>query len=215
MKNYKWPAFIAIFILTSTIAFPQTPKEKFIDSLLHQMTLDEKIGQMTLFTSDWDKTGPTMNKNYINDIKAGKVGAIFNAYTPKYVRQLQQMAVEQTRLHIPLMFGYDVIHGHKTIFPIPLAEAASWDLKAIENAERIAATEAAADGLNWTYAPMVDIARDPRWGRITEGAGEDPYLGSLIAQARVHGFQGKKSGDTNTIVSCAKHFAAYGGAQAG
>src|SRR5215831_2674902 len=145
MKRVKVIAFfISAYILIFQCSFGQTAKEKFVDSLLKQMTLDEKIGQMTLFTSDWDKTGPTMNKDYINDIKAGKVGAIFNAYTPKYVRQLQQIAVEQTRLHIPMMFGYDVIHGHKTIFPIPLAEAASWDLKSIENAERIAATEASA-----------------------------------------------------------------------
>jgi beta-glucosidase len=217
----KIPKLLFLLSLTFSFSFSQTNtftssrKEKLIDSLMKQMTLEEKIGQMTLFTSDWDQTGPTMNKNYIADIKAGKVGAIFNAYTVKYIRQLQRVAVEETRLHIPLMFGYDVIHGHRTIFPIPLGEAASWDLDAIERSERVAATEAAAEGLNWTFAPMVDIARDPRWGRIAEGAGEDPYLGSLIARARVKGFQGDDLSKTNTIVACAKHFAAYGAAQAG
>lgn len=188
-------------------------KEAFIQELMNKMTPEEKIGQMVLFTSDWDVTGPSIRTNYIDDIKAGKAGAVFNAYTAKYTRQLQQYAVENTRLHIPLLFGYDVIHGHKTIFPIPLAQSCSWDLAAIENAEAIAAKEASADGINWTFAPMVDIARDPRWGRIAESAGEDTYLGSLIAAARVKGFQGDL-GNKN-IISCAKHYAAYGAAQGG
>lgn len=186
-----------------------------VDSVMALMTLDEMIGQMNLFTSDWAVTGPTLRANYKADILAGKVGAIFNAHTAEYNRELQRMAVEETRLGIPLIFGYDVIHGYKTITPVPLGEAASWDLEAIERAARIAAEEASAAGLHWTFAPMVDIARDPRWGRIMEGAGEDPYLGSLIAKARVKGFQGDDIGAVNTLIACAKHFAAYGAAQAG
>ncbi|HHB78461.1 MAG TPA: glycosyl hydrolase [Saprospiraceae bacterium] len=186
-----------------------------VDSLLALMTTEEKIGQMTLFTSDWESTGPTMRDTYKADIRAGKVGAIFNAHTAAYTRSLQKMAVEETRLGIPLLFGYDVIHGYRTIFPISLGEAASWDLAAIQQAARIGAIEASAAGLHWTFAPMVDIARDPRWGRISEGAGEDTYLGNAVAGARVKGFQGANLTDNNTILACAKHFAAYGAAQAG
>lgn len=189
--------------------------ESFLDSLTKIMTLDEKIGQLTLMSTDWEKTGPTINENYKNLIKDGKVGNIFNAYSVKFTRELQQLAVENTRLGIPLLFGYDVIHGHRTIFPISLGESASWDLKAIENSARIAATEASAEGINWTFAPMVDIARDPRWGRVSEGSGEDVYLGSEIAKARVKGFQGDDLFATNTILACAKHYAAYGAALAG
>jgi beta-glucosidase len=190
-------------------------KDQFINDLLAKMTLEEKVGQMSLFTSDWDVTGPSLRPQYKEDIKAGKVGAVFNAYTAKYTRELQQIAVENTRLKIPLLFGYDVIHGHQTIFPISLAESCSWDLAEIENGARVAGEEAAAQGLHWTFAPMVDIARDPRWGRISEGAGEDTYLGSLIGAARVKGFQGESLKSPNTIAACAKHFAAYGAAQAG
>ncbi len=190
-------------------------KDHFIDSLLAEMTLDEKIGQTVLYTSDWTSTGPTIRDSYKEDIKAGKVGAVFNAITTKYVRDLQHIAVEETRLGIPLIFGFDVIHGHRTIFPVPLGETASWDLEAIEQGARVAAIEASAEGLNWTFAPMVDIARDPRWGRIMEGAGEDPYLGSLVARARVRGFQGDDLSAPNTILACVKHYAAYGAAQAG
>lgn len=190
-------------------------KTKFIDSLVNIMTLEEKIGQLSLFTSDWDKTGPSLREGYINDIRIGKAGAIFNAYTADYTRKLQKIAVEETRLHIPLIFGYDVIHGHRTIFPIPLGESCSWDLNLIEKSARIAATEATAEGLNWTFAPMVDIARDPRWGRVAEGAGEDTWLGSLIAKSRVKGFQGENLEATNTLAACAKHYAAYGAAQGG
>ncbi|MCB9270183.1 MAG: hypothetical protein H6561_11495 [Lewinellaceae bacterium] len=143
------------------------------------------------------------------------MGAIFNAHTAAYNRELQRIAVEETRLGIPLIFGYDVIHGYKTIFPVPLGESSSWDLTAMERSARIAATEAAAAGLHWTFAPMVDIAHDPRWGRIMEGAGEDTYLGSKIAAARVKGFQGDDLAATNTLVACVKHYAAYGAAQAG
>lgn len=186
-----------------------------IDSLLSVMTLEEKVGQLTLFTSDYDVAGPTMRAGYIDDLKAGKVGAIFNAVGAEYTRKLQEIAVKETRLGIPLLFGYDVIHGHRTIFPIPLGESASWDLEAIETSARIAATEASAEGLHWTFAPMCDVTRDPRWGRISEGAGEDTYLGSRIAEARVRGFQGEGLGKLNSVMACVKHFAAYGASQAG
>lgn len=189
--------------------------EASIDSLLDIMTLEEKIGQMTLFTSDWDVTGPTIRKGYEADIRTGKLGSIFNAHTADYNRKLQRIAVEETRLGIPLLFGYDVIHGYRTIFPIPLAEAGSFNALAAEESARIAAREAAAAGLHWTFAPMVDVARDPRWGRVMEGAGEDVHLGNVMAAARVRGFQGDDLADPFTLLACAKHFAAYGAAQAG
>jgi beta-glucosidase len=179
------------------------------------MTLEEKAGQLTLYTSDMSVTGPTIRAQYMEDIKGGRVGALFNAFGAADTRRIQKIAVEETRLGIPLIFGFDVIHGHKTIFPIPLAEAASWDIEAIERSARVAAEEASAEGLHWTYAPMCDIARDPRWGRIMEGAGEDPYLGALIAAARVRGFQGDGVGSINSVMACVKHFAAYGASQAG
>lgn len=196
-------------------AAPDPARERFIDELMGQMTLEEKIGQLTLLTSNWESTGPTLREGYEEDIAAGRVGSIFNAYTAEYTRRLQDIAVERTRLKIPLLFGYDVIHGHRTIFPISLGEAASWDLEAIELAARVSAAEAAAEGIHWTFSPMVDIARDPRWGRISEGAGEDVYLGSRVAEARVRGYQGEDLGAIDTVLATAKHFAAYGGAQAG
>ncbi|HNV68688.1 MAG TPA: beta-glucosidase BglX, partial [Candidatus Ozemobacteraceae bacterium] len=183
--------------------------------LLGRMTLEEKIGQLTLYTSTWAQTGPTLDANYLHYIRQGRCGAVFNAMTASYTRSLQRIAVEQSRLKIPLLFGYDVIHGHRTIFPIPLAEACSWNLEAIERSARIAAIEAAAEGIHWTFAPMVDVARDPRWGRVSEGAGEDVWLGCQIAHARVRGFQGGDLSAPDTILACAKHFAAYGAAQAG
>lgn len=186
---------------------------QFVDALIKKMTLDEKIGQLNLLTSDMDVTGPTMREGYKQDIISGRCGNIFNAYTPKYVRKLQDMAM-QTRLKIPLLFGYDVIHGHKTIFPIPLGEACSWDLGLMEKTAHIAAVEASADGLQWTYSPMVDICREPRWGRVTEGSGEDTWLGSKIAAAKVKGYQGDLS-KTDNILACVKHFALYGAIQAG
>ncbi len=188
---------------------------QFIDELMAKMTLDEKIGQLTLYTSGWDVTGPSLNENYKQDLRAGRVGSLFNAHGVKYNTDLQNIAVNETRLGIPLLFGYDVIHGHKTIFPIPLAEAASWDLATIEESARLAATEAAASGLNWTFNPMVDIVRDPRWGRVSEGSGEDTYLGSLIGAAKVRGHQGEDLSDPFTILACVKHFAAYGAPLAG
>lgn len=196
-------------------AQPDPAMDRFLDDLIGRMTLAEKVGQMTLLTSDWESTGPTMRDSYMEDIRSGKVGNIFNAYTAKYTRELQQLAVENTRLKIPLMFGYDVIHGHRTIFPISLGEAASWDLDAIELSARVSAQEASAEGIHWTFSPMVDIARDPRWGRISEGAGEDVHLASEIAKARVRGYQGTDLAATDTILATAKHFAAYGAAQAG
>src|SRR5689334_5812044 len=189
--------------------------DRRVDSVLSLMTIEEKAGQLTLYTSDLSVTGPTIRPQYKEDLRAGKVGALFNAFGAVYTRQMQEIAVKETRLGIPLLFGFDVIHGHKTIFPIPLGEAASWDLEAIETAARIAGEEASAEGLHWAYSPMCDIARDPRWGRVMEGAGEDPYLGSLIATARVKGFQGKGLGSLDAVMACAKHFAAYGAAIGG
>lgn len=189
--------------------------ESKIDSILSIMTLEEKIGQTVIYTSDSDITGPVLDKNYQNYLRNGGIGAIFNATGSAFTRKLQKIAVEETRLGIPLLFGYDVIHGHKTIFPIPMGEASSWDLDLIQRTARTAAIEASAEGLHWTFAPMVDVARDARWGRISEGAGEDTYLCSLISAARVKGFQGDNLNETNTILACAKHFAAYGAAQSG
>ena len=193
----------------------QQDREAFINDLLSKMTLEEKVGQMTLYTSDWDVTGPTLRENYVEDIKSGRCGNIFNAHTVAYNRELQRIAIEESRLGIPLLFGYDVIHGHKTIFPIPLGESCSWDLDLIRESSRLAAKEASASGLSWTFNPMVDIARDPRWGRIAEGSGEDPYLASLIAAAKVEGYQGDDLSSPETVMACVKHFAAYGAAQAG
>jgi beta-glucosidase len=186
-----------------------------VDSVMRLMNLDEKIGQLTLFTSHMDVTGPFMDQNYLDDIKAGRVGAIFNAYTAEYTREIQRLAVEESRLGIPLLFGYDVIHGHRTIFPIPLGETASWDMEAIEKSARLAAQEATAEGLHWTFSPMIDVTRDPRWGRVAESSGEDPYLSAQVARAKVRGYQGDDLGKTNTMLATAKHFAAYGLPQAG
>ncbi|WP_430817235.1 glycoside hydrolase family 3 N-terminal domain-containing protein [Carboxylicivirga sp. RSCT41] len=186
-----------------------------VDSLLNLMTLEEKIGQTVLFTSRWDVTGPVLREGEEDAIKTGKCGNIFNAHTVEYTRKLQELAVNETRLGIPLLFGYDVIHGHQTLTPISLGESASWDLKLIEKSARMAAREAAASGLHWTFAPMCDIGRDPRWGRVSEGAGEDTFLGEQIAAARVRGFQGNDLSQTNTILACVKHMAAYGASLAG
>lgn len=190
-----------------------------VDSLLKLMTLDEKIGQMTQFSCNWGITGPVMADDFMPYLKQGLVGSVFNASKVNGVRQLQKMAIESSRLHIPILFGLDVIHGYNTVFPIPLAEACSWNLDMMKRTAAIAAQEAASDGINWTFAPMVDIARDARWGRVMEGAGEDPYLGSLIAKARVEGFQGgndwRSLHNLNTVLACCKHFAAYGAAESG
>lgn len=193
--------------------------EHRVDSVLRLMTLEEKIGQMSQFSADWDLTGPVMNHNFEAYLEKGLVGSIFNAYTVDGVRKLQQQALAKSRLKIPVLFGYDVVHGFRTIFPIPLAESCSWDLKGMYESAAIAAAEASSEGITWTFAPMVDITRDPRWGRVMEGAGEDPYLGSLIAKARVEGFQGGRHwqslDDLNTVLACAKHFVAYGAPEGG
>jgi beta-glucosidase len=189
--------------------------ERRIDSLMKLMTLEEKIGQLNQYSGFWEATGPiTEEGDKLEQVSNGQLGSLLNVTGVGHTRQLQEMALK-SRLKIPLLFGQDIIHGYRTIFPIPLGEAASWDLEAIELSARVAAIEASAAGVHWTFAPMVDIARDPRWGRVMEGAGEDPYLGSLIAKARVKGFQGKGLGNTDAIMACAKHFAAYGAAIGG
>ncbi len=190
--------------------------ERKVDSVLSMMTLEEKIGQMSQLSGLGEHTGPlTEGHSYIEAIKQGKLGSMLNINGVAYTRQIQEMVLQESRLGIPMLFGYDVIHGYKTIFPVPLAEACSWDLESIEKSARVAAIEASAAGQHWTFAPMVDIARDPRWGRIMEGAGEDTYLGSLIARARIRGFQGDDLSASNTIAACAKHYAAYGAAEGG
>jgi len=186
------------------------------DTLLAQMTVEEKIGQLVLFSGYGTTTGPLPAQQGLEDhIRKGECGNVFNVMSVAQIRKLQKIAVEETRRHIPLLFGYDVIHGYKTIFPICLGEAASWNPPLIENSAHVAAREGAAAGLDWTFAPMVDIARDPRWGRISEGAGEDPFLGSVIARARVRGIQGTNLAATDTLLACVKHYAAYGAVQAG
>ncbi len=192
--------------------------ENKIDSLLSIMTLKEKIGQLVLYSGSWDVTGPPSdigNKEKYEKLKNGEVGAMLNVTTVAGTKELQETVIENSRLKIPLLFGYDVIHGFKTIFPIPLGESASWDLEAIKKSSSIAAKEATASGINWAYGPMVDISRDARWGRIMEGAGEDPFLASEIAVARVQGFQGDDLSKKTTLAACAKHFAAYGFAEGG
>ncbi len=200
---------------TRAAAADEDKMNKFISDLMQKMTLEEKIGQLNLITVGFDVTGPVVSKDVDANIRKGNVGAVLNTFTPVAARKLQEMAVKESRLHIPLIFGYDVIHGHRTIFPIALGLASSWDLTAIERSARIAAEEASADGLNWVYSPMVDIARDPRWGRISEGSGEDPYLGSQIARVMVRGYQGDDLSKNNTVMACLKHFALYGAAEAG
>ncbi|WP_159799346.1 beta-glucosidase BglX [Flavobacterium sp. MK4S-17] len=191
------------------------PKKEFVAELMAKMTVDEKIAQTVQYTADGTVTGPKTGINYIDEIKKGNVGSILNATGVKYTNMLQKLNLENSRLKIPLIFGYDVIHGYKTIFPITLGEAATWDLSAVELSARVAAAEAAANGVHWTFAPMVDISRDPRWGRVSEGSGEDTYLGTQLAVARVKGFQGNDLASINTVMACTKHFAAYGAAEAG
>lgn len=193
------------------------PIDRKVDSVLALMTLEEKAGQMNQYNGFWEVTGPAPKDGAAalkyDHLKKGWVGSMLNVKGVKDVRALQKIAVEETRLHIPLIFGFDVIHGYKTISPIPLAEAASWDLEAMQHSAEIAAAEAAASGLNWTFAPMVDVSRDARWGRVMEGAGEDPYLNSRIAEARVKGFQGNLG--EFSVAACVKHFAGYSFAEAG
>ncbi len=217
LKHITAICLVLVFVDMST-AQNKTTEQK-IDELLEKMTLNEKVGQMNLYNGFWEITGPAPSagdaKDKYQHLLDGSVGAVLNVTGVENVRKLQQLVVDSSRLGIPLLFGYDVIHGHKTLAPIPLAEAASWDLQAIEHSARVAAIEASAVGINWTFAPMVDISRDARWGRVMEGAGEDPYLGSAIAKARVRGFQGSDLSQNNTIAACAKHFAAYGFSESG
>lgn len=207
--------FFVLSFFAQNISGQSNTIDKRVDSLLRLMTLEEKVGQLHQITSDFAATGPITRDGEKQDrVRKGMVGSYLNVTGAARTRSLQEIAM-QSRLKIPLLFAQDVIHGFRTIFPLPLAEAASWDMAAIERSARIAAKEAAASGIHWTFAPMVDISRDPRWGRVMEGAGEDTYLGSQIARARVKGFQGKSIGDTDALLACAKHFAAYGAAEGG
>lgn len=218
MKKGLLTIYFIIFI--AAFAKGQDPAiENKITDLLSKMTIEEKIGQMNQYTGFFDPTGPAPTegdgKNKYEHIKAGMVGSMLNVRGAKQVREIQRIAVEETRLGIPLIFGFDVIHGYKTVSPIPLAESASWDLEAIELSARIAAIETSAAGINWTFAPMIDVSRDARWGRVMEGSGEDTYLSCKIAEARVRGFQGDDLTANNTIAACAKHFAGYGFSESG
>lgn len=186
-----------------------------VGELLARMTVEEKVGQLSQFSSRGEVTGPVTQTQILPRLQSGGVGSLLNVRGAAMTREMQEIAVKGSRHGIPLLFAMDVIHGYRTIFPIPLATAASWDLEAIERAERVAAIEASAVGLHWTFAPMIDVSRDPRWGRIAEGAGEDTYLNAVVARARVRGFQTANLGAPGTIMACAKHFAAYGAAQAG
>lgn len=201
---------------TNTITTAQSP---MVESLLSKMTLEEKVGQMNLYNGFYDVTGPAPAggdaRDKYEDIKVGRVGGMLNVNGAAEVRKMQALAVNNSRLGIPMIFGFDVIHGHRTMFPIPIAEVSSWNMDLIKKGARIAAIEASAMGLNWTFAPMVDIGRDPRWGRVMEGAGEDPFLGVAVAKARVNGFQGEDLTANDTVAACTKHFAAYGFAEAG
>ena len=209
------------FLLSLTLAssiFAQNTSiqniEPRVEALLAKMTLDEKIGQLNQVAGDISTGTDVKTDNLLSQVRAGSVGSVLSHTNFDNKITMQRVAVG-TRLGIPLIFGFDVIHGYKTIFPIPLAQAATWDLGLIERIERIAATEAGADGQNWTFSPMVDVSWDPRWGRVMEGAGEDPFLGSLVAAARIRGIQGNDLADPSTLAACTKHFAAYGFGEAG
>lgn len=206
--------FLAL-IAVGSLEAQDAKMNDFISKLMAKMTVDEKIGQLNLVIPGGAVTGTVVSKDVDSKIRAGNVGGLFGITGPDKVRQAQDIAVKDSRLHIPLIFGLDVIHGHRTMFPIPLGLSCSWDTLLIERSARIAAREASADGLAWAFSPMVDIARDPRWGRVSEGSGEDPYLGSRIAAAMVRGYQGKDLRNTETVMACVKHFALYGGAEGG
>lgn len=194
---------------------PPQDMDRFLDNLLKRMTLEEKIGQLNLPVTGEITTGQAKSSDIATKIKRGEVGGLFNLKGVDKIRDVQRLAVENSRLGIPLLFGMDVIHGYETIFPIPLGLSCTWDIPAIEESARIAAVEASADGISWTFSPMVDISRDPRWGRVSEGSGEDPFLGALIARAMVRGYQGKDMSRNDEIMACIKHFALYGAAEAG
>lgn len=220
MKRIITPALPLLFGLTilSPVLAQSVQENRFrakTDSILALMTLDEKLGQLNLPAAGDITTGQASSSDIAENIKAGKVGGLFNIKSVEKIKDIQRIAIEESRLGIPLLFAMDVIHGYETMFPIPLGLACSWDMKLIEKTARIAAEEASADGLCWTFSPMVDISRDPRWGRVSEGSGEDPYLGSQIARAMVRGYQGDDLLSENTILACAKHFALYGASEAG
>ena len=221
MRLYNNLTFSLLLITSVALAQKKTakstiaPKETFVPELLAKMTLEEKIGQLNLPTSGDITTGQANSSNIAKKIEEGKVGGLFNIKSVQKIKEVQKIAVERSRLKIPLLFGMDVIHGYETTFPIPLGLSCTWDMNLIKRSAQIAAQEASADGINWTFSPMVDISRDPRWGRISEGSGEDPYLGSQIAKAMVSGYQGDDLMKNNTILSCVKHFALYGAPEAG
>lgn len=210
---------LTLALLAGTMAMGQSANDAkmkaFIDALMKKMTLQEKIGQLNLPGAGDIVTGQASNSDIAKKIEQGQVGGLFNIKSVAKIREVQRLAVEKSRLKIPLLFGMDVIHGYETVFPIPLGLSCNWDMAAVERSARIAAIEASADGINWTFSPMVDISRDPRWGRISEGNGEDAYLGSEIAKAMVRGYQGTDLSRNNTIMACVKHYALYGAAEAG
>lgn len=217
------PILLFFVLLGTATAFAQknkkttpiAPRDIFVADLMSKMTLDEKIGQLNLPTSGDITTGQANSSNVAKNIQEGKVGGLFNIKSAQKIKEVQKIAVEKSRLKIPLLFGMDVIHGYESTFPIPLGLSCTWDMALIQRSAQIAAQEASADGINWTFSPMVDISRDPRWGRVSEGSGEDPYLGSQIAKAMVVGYQGDDLSKNNTILSCVKHFALYGAPEAG
>lgn len=218
MMKFKSLLFATAMLLgISTLhAADQTRMDRFIDDLMAKMTVQEKIGQLNLPVVSGDIiTGSTVSGNVVEKIRAGQVGGVFNIKGEKGIRALQEIAVKESRLGIPMIFGLDVIHGYATTFPIPLAMSMSWDMDAIRNAARISAIESTADGICWTFSPMVDICREPRWGRMSEGAGEDPFLGSAICRAMIEGYQGPDLADKTSMMACVKHFALYGAPEAG
>lgn len=206
-------------LLIAILSLAQNAKDakmhQFVNNLMSKMTLEEKLGQLNLPASSDFVTGAVSSSDIAEKVKAGKVGGVFNIRSVTKIKELQQFAVNNTRLHIPLLFGMDVIHGYKTIFPIPLGMSATWDMDLIKRSAQIAASEASADGIQWTFSPMVDLTRDPRWGRASEGNGEDAFLSSAIAKAMIHGYQGDDLSAENTIMSCVKHYALYGAAEGG
>ena len=215
-KKYSLLILLAL-LLPLGLQAQKAPQDmdRFLDNLLKRMTLEEKIGQLNLPVTGEITTGQAKSSDIAAKIKRGEVGGLFNLKGVDKIRDVQRLAVENSRLGIPLLFGMDVIHGYETIFPIPLGLSCTWDIPAIEESARIAAIEASADGISWTFSPMVDISRDPRWGRVSEGSGEDPFLGALIARAMVRGYQGKDMSRNDEIMACIKHFALYGAAEAG
>ena len=207
----------SLVVVAAGLQAQKAPRDmdRFIDQLMKKMTLEEKIGQLNLPVTGEITTGQAKSSDVAKRIRNGEVGGLFNLKGVERIREVQRQAVEESRLGIPLLFGMDVIHGYETIFPIPLGLSCTWDMKAIEESARIAAVEASADGISWTFSPMVDVSRDPRWGRVSEGNGEDPFLGAAIARAMIRGYQGKDMSRNDEIMACVKHFALYGASEAG